>query len=90
VRQIGGRKPFSVPGTFSEVQVTGTGSLSSRTEEPERTGSAKVYEKTRESIPPDREQAVVLTTRPECPIDLVLAFIDDDLSGPVLVFGDPG
>ncbi len=42
------------------------------------------------SIPPDREQAVVLATRPECPVDLVLALIDDDLSRPVLVFGDPG
>ncbi len=37
VRQIGGRKPFSVPGTFSEVQVRGTGCLSSRTEASERT-----------------------------------------------------
>src|SRR5271157_2815516 len=42
------------------------------------------------SIPPDREQAVVLTARSECPIDLVLTLIDDDLSRPVLVFGDPG
>ena len=44
----------------------------------------------RASIPPDRKQVVVLTARPECPIDLVLVLIDDDLSRPVLVFDDPG